>query len=368
MREGYDQALEDALFDQIGWPDDGYRLFEIGHFQGDRDWFDGLWESNCLFVAPRACSSRSAGSTRAFAIGRRRLHQPRPLRAPGVDPRRPGRHHARRGHLPPDPRRHHHQPRRPGRATRAGPLLRASSYAELRGRAVHGAREAHPLRRRLPRRAGQALPRPAHDRRRRSRSTPPSRATTGRPSTPAVPIPDDLRDGFTERLLPQPGLADTPWLGAAGPQRRRPTCVAYQEILGEVRPDWVIETGTRERRAGPASSPSICDLLGHGQVARVVDAARRRRPPDHPRHHLHRRRGPRARGRRPVARGRRRRPDGAGHPRHPRTRATGRTASSRPTPVRAGRLLRRDRAHRAQRLPGRRVVTAPAPTRPSGGS
>jgi len=50
MQTGYDQAYEDELFRQIEWPLDGYRLFDIGHFIGDRDWFDGLWESNCIFV------------------------------------------------------------------------------------------------------------------------------------------------------------------------------------------------------------------------------------------------------------------------------------------------------------------------------
>jgi hypothetical protein len=50
MRTGYDQDFEDRLFERIGWPSDGYRLFEIGHFIGDRDWLDGLWESNCIFA------------------------------------------------------------------------------------------------------------------------------------------------------------------------------------------------------------------------------------------------------------------------------------------------------------------------------
>ena len=50
MAGGYDQAYEDRLFERIRWPHAGYRLFEIGHFVGDRDWFDGLWESNCMFV------------------------------------------------------------------------------------------------------------------------------------------------------------------------------------------------------------------------------------------------------------------------------------------------------------------------------
>ncbi|MDZ7673808.1 MAG: hypothetical protein U5K30_01880 [Acidimicrobiales bacterium] len=50
MDDGYDQAYEDRLFERIRWPHAGYRLFEISHFVGDRDWLDGVWESNCMFV------------------------------------------------------------------------------------------------------------------------------------------------------------------------------------------------------------------------------------------------------------------------------------------------------------------------------
>ena len=50
MDHGYDEEYEDRLFDAIQWPHAGYRLFEIGHFVGDRDWLDGVWESNCMFV------------------------------------------------------------------------------------------------------------------------------------------------------------------------------------------------------------------------------------------------------------------------------------------------------------------------------
>ena len=53
MNAGYDQEYEDRLFESIRWPSAGHRLFEIGHFVGDRDWLDGVWESNCMFV-PRA--------------------------------------------------------------------------------------------------------------------------------------------------------------------------------------------------------------------------------------------------------------------------------------------------------------------------
>ncbi|MEZ5167454.1 MAG: hypothetical protein R2695_13540 [Acidimicrobiales bacterium] len=62
MGDGYDQAYEDALFDRINWPHAGYRLFEIGHFVGDRDWFDGVWESNCMFASWRP--ARAGGRVR----------------------------------------------------------------------------------------------------------------------------------------------------------------------------------------------------------------------------------------------------------------------------------------------------------------
>src|SRR5204863_6044664 len=67
MLAGYDRAYEDDLFADIEWPQDGYRLFEIGHFIGDRDWFDGLWESNCLFV-PRTVLEQIGGFDESFSM------------------------------------------------------------------------------------------------------------------------------------------------------------------------------------------------------------------------------------------------------------------------------------------------------------
>lgn len=49
--EGYDSRAEDALFTEIDWPKDGYRLFEIGVFIGPGNhWLSGFFESNCLFM------------------------------------------------------------------------------------------------------------------------------------------------------------------------------------------------------------------------------------------------------------------------------------------------------------------------------
>lgn len=52
--EGYNKDEEDGLLAQIDWPQDGYRLFEIGSpLQGavpKITWFNKMTESNCLFM------------------------------------------------------------------------------------------------------------------------------------------------------------------------------------------------------------------------------------------------------------------------------------------------------------------------------
>lgn len=51
---GYSQSVEDRLLDSISWPDDGYRLFEIGYplkpAGMPANWFNKLFESNCYFM------------------------------------------------------------------------------------------------------------------------------------------------------------------------------------------------------------------------------------------------------------------------------------------------------------------------------
>ncbi len=51
--QGYNQAREDLLLKRIGWPQDGYRLFEIASLAGSSAsaWFGPMAESNCLFIA-----------------------------------------------------------------------------------------------------------------------------------------------------------------------------------------------------------------------------------------------------------------------------------------------------------------------------
>jgi glycosyltransferase involved in cell wall biosynthesis len=54
VSQGYNQAREDELLQQISWPEDGYRLFEIGDpFRGNQPsvgWLNKMIESNCLFM------------------------------------------------------------------------------------------------------------------------------------------------------------------------------------------------------------------------------------------------------------------------------------------------------------------------------
>ncbi len=52
MQAGYDQSKEDALLNWIGWPADGYRLFEIAVFDESSidGWFRPVAESNALFL------------------------------------------------------------------------------------------------------------------------------------------------------------------------------------------------------------------------------------------------------------------------------------------------------------------------------
>ncbi len=62
IQKGYNEAEEDRLLESISWPEDGYRMFEIGvpfriEPQGKRPklfWFVRLFESNCLFVRKQA--------------------------------------------------------------------------------------------------------------------------------------------------------------------------------------------------------------------------------------------------------------------------------------------------------------------------
>lgn len=54
IAQGYDKAVEDQLLQSINWPEDGYRLYEIGvplRTGGEYiNWLNRMFESNCLFM------------------------------------------------------------------------------------------------------------------------------------------------------------------------------------------------------------------------------------------------------------------------------------------------------------------------------
>ena len=277
MRSGYDEAYEDQLFEKIAWPSNGYRLFEIGHFVGDRDWFDGVWESNCLFVG-RDLLAQVGGFDEGFAVaggGYTNLDlYERLASSPGVTVVSilgEGSFHQMHGGTTtnlPDPLERRE---------------RVSSYrdqfAELRGRNFMGPEK--------PIRYVGGFHTDAARRARSRRMTATAfevdvelEGIDGPATEPVVPVPDDLKDAFTNAYYRSLAWRRTRWIGH--PVDNAPTDLfAYQEILGEVRPDWIIETGTAE--GGRAYFlATICDLLGHGRVLSVDPGARSGRP-DHPR-------------------------------------------------------------------------------------
>ena len=273
MTTGYDQDHEDRLLEAIGWPDDGYRLFEIGHFASDRDWFDGMWESNCIFV-PRAVLEQVGGFDESFTMpggGYANLEfYERVGASPGVTLAtilgEASFHQVHGGtttnQADPDERRRRI----------AG---YADHYRELRGRpfrgpgrAIHYVGFMHPAARRTKARrlSAPALFKAVEG------------GVDGFPEKP-LPVPEDLRVDFTDAFWRSLTWQSTTWLGRT--VARPPSdLVVYQELIASVRPDWVIETGTGD--GGRAHFlATICDLVGHGRVLTIGREGAV--PPDHPR-------------------------------------------------------------------------------------
>jgi cephalosporin hydroxylase len=275
IAKGYDQEFEDRLFDQIAWPTDGYKLFDIGHFIGGRDWFDNQWESNCVFV-PRTLLEQAGGMDESFDMpggGFVNLDFfERMANSPGVQVVTilgEGSFHQVHG----------------GTTTNVAALAERSglidsyhdSYTELRGRRfVTPNKDIHYVgtlpesaRRTRPRRMGAPVYfKQAH-----------VEGTDGRPAE-GVPIPDELRLEFIDSFWRSKEWHQTTWLGKW--MAKAPTDLfAYQEAIFRVRPDWILETGTGG--GGRALFlASICDLIGSGQVL-SVDANPAEKLAEHPR-------------------------------------------------------------------------------------
>jgi cephalosporin hydroxylase len=269
---GYDRELEDRLFDEIEWPTDGYRMFEVGHFIGDRDWFDGEWESNCIFV-PRALLEQAGGMDESFSTpggGFVNLDFfERMVGTPGVT---------------------------------LVTMLGEGSFHQVHGGTTTNIAEPHELVRsyddqyeQLRGRRFQVPPQRAHfvgSLPPAARRTKPRRMTTfhhfrnahasvggGNPTRP-MPVPQDLKTEFIDALWRSGEWHRTPWLDRW--THRPPTdLLAYQELVCRLQPDWIIET--RTGAGGRALFlASICDLVGSGQVL-SIDNYPLADPPDHPR-------------------------------------------------------------------------------------
>lgn len=65
----WDRATEDAVLAEIGWEEDGYRLFTVSSLAGSsaRGWFGPLGESNALFC-PRAVWDELGGLDERFEL------------------------------------------------------------------------------------------------------------------------------------------------------------------------------------------------------------------------------------------------------------------------------------------------------------
>ena len=274
MDDGYDQPFEDRLFQEIGWPSDGYRLFDIGHFIGDRDWLDGLWESNCLF-APRSLLEQVGGFDESFDMpggGYANLDIYERLgsspEVTAVTMLGEGSFHQLHGGTTTNQELHER-----GRRLESY----AAHYLDQRGRSFRGldkpmhyigtmtweACRTRPRRRVAPAFFDRAAP----------------DDPDGMPTEP-TPVPDELRTQIIESVWRNLRWKETSWLGQRV-GRPATDLFVYQELISEIRPDWIVETGTGT--GGRALFlASICELLGHGQVV-SIDKRISPKVPQHPR-------------------------------------------------------------------------------------
>lgn len=276
QQAGYDQVAEDRLFQRIRWPTDGYRLFEIGHFIGDRDWFDGIIESNCLF-APRTLLEQVGGFDDSFDMpggGYANLELFERLHShPGVNPASvlgEGTFHQFHGGTTTNV------------ADEAERRARITSYGEhfreTRGRGLQG------------------LNKPVHyvgsmdtkaARRTRSRrefllSFDDDRDPVATTDATPQPVPEELKLAAIEAIWEHQAWREATWLGV--PVARYPADLhSYQEVTSAVRPDVTVLLGDDLGLGGRALFlASVADQLGHGQVVAVGKAVDGTRP-DHPR-------------------------------------------------------------------------------------
>jgi len=272
ISEGYDQTFEDGLFKRIDWPNDGYRLFEISHFIGYRDWLDGMWESNCIFVERDVLEQiglvdeafdmagggfanldlyERIGSTPGLSLvtilGEGSFHQVHGgTTTNAVDPEKRERELAAY--------RDHYS------------ALRGKSYKGP-GKPFHyvGAVRDPAKRTRTRRMGAQAF-----------FGTGAVPEADLKPTSPA-PLPEELARQFTEAYWRSFRWQATSWLGR-DVERSPADLLAYAQLVAEIEPDWIIETAPGGGRGFFLAT--ICELLGRGEVISLGGAGE---TPAHPR-------------------------------------------------------------------------------------
>jgi cephalosporin hydroxylase len=266
MNDGYDEAYEDRLLEAIRWPYAGHRLFEIGHFVGDRDWLDGMWESNCMFVG-RPLLAQVGGFDESFSIAGGGYANLELYERLGSSPDvtvctilGEGSFHQMHGGTTTN--------QTDAAERRARVFGYGEEYAELRGRPFKGPGKPIHFVGRIP-----------NDAARRSKSRRMSTARFAEAAAPdgvdgpratSAPVPQELERSFTEAVWKSRPWTATSWLG-----RRITTAptdlVAYQELIAGTRPDVVIETGTGDGGRSLFLA-SVCELVGSGTVISVGEA------------------------------------------------------------------------------------------------
>ncbi len=256
----YDQQVEDQLFENIEWPHNGYRLFEISHFIGERDWLDGIIESNCLF-AGRELLEQVGGFDERFSMpggGYTNLELYERLGAhPGtklVTILGEGSFHQVHGGITTN------DGSVDGRRTKI--FGYGDHYRELRGRPLGGpGKHIHYV--------GSFSEQSARRTRSRRLSAMAFDAPDSRgegPSDP-VPMPDEVATSFIDTFWRSLAWRDTTWLGH--PIQNAPTdLIIYQELISSIRPDHIVVV-EREGSGTARFTASICELLGHGDVISV---------------------------------------------------------------------------------------------------
>jgi cephalosporin hydroxylase len=262
---GYDQHAEDRLFQRIAWPTDGYQLFQIGHFIGDRDWFDGIVESNCLF-APRSLLEQVGAFDDSFSMpggGYANLDLFERLGShPGVNVVSllgEGSFHQSHGGTTTNISDAEHR--------RGLVFSYGQHFVDRRGRQLDGLRDpvnyigamATKAARRTRSRREMAL---SFDVNRDPVSFDP---VSSEPSF----VADELKIGAIEAVWDSQTWKQTSWLGH--PLLRFPTDLqVYQELVSEARPDVVVLVADDAGLAGRALyMAAILDGLGHGRVVAV---------------------------------------------------------------------------------------------------